>query len=125
MNMTRKEATRILQNGSWWDCLPDDMSDADMNPLQDALDVALSALRPITREQVEKVWKGCPECKPRCGLCAHIFECDKYGKPYVCESCVDFSNFESDQQFCEVCGAPMTDEAVDMVMERLEALRDE
>ena len=49
---------------------------------------------------------------------------DKYGKPYVCESCVDFSNFESNQQFCEVCGAPMTDKAVDMVMERLEALKD-
>lgn len=79
----------------------------------------------ISREQVEKVWKGCPECKPRCGLCAHIFEWDKYGKPYVCESCVDFSNFESDQQFCEVCGAPMTDKAVDMVMERLEELKDE
>lgn len=84
--------------------------------------VKIEALRPITREQVEKVWKGCPECKPRCGLCAHIFEWDKYGKPYVCESCVDFSNFESDQQFCEVCGAPMTDKAVDMVMERMEAL---
>ena len=76
----------------------------------------------ISREQVEKVWRGCPECKPRCGLCAHIFERDKYGKPDVCESCVDFSNFESDQQFCEVCGSPMTDEAVDMVMERMEKL---
>lgn len=27
--------------------------------------------------------------------------------------------------FCPHCGAPMTDEAVDMVMERLEELRDE
>ena len=26
--------------------------------------------------------------------------------------------------FCPSCGAPMTDEAVDMVMERLEALKD-
>ena len=86
---------------------------------------ALSALRPVSREQVEKVWRGCPECKPRCGLCAHIFQWDKYGKPYVCESCVDFSNFESDQQFCEVCGAPMTDEAVQMVMERMEKLKNE
>ena len=91
----------------------------------DFINAAISALKGPTREQVEKVWKGCPECKPRCGLCAHIFEWDKYGKPDVCESCVDFSNFESDQQFCEVCGAPMTDEAVDMVMKRMEALYEE
>lgn len=87
--------------------------------------VKIEALRPITREQVEKVWKGCPECKPRCGLCVHMGAWDKYGKPYVCEQCVDYSNFESEQKFCEVCGSPLTDKAVDMVMERLEALRDE
>ena len=82
-------------------------------------------LEQLREMDVEKVWRGCPECKPRCGLCAHIFERDKYGKPDVCESCVDFSNFESDQQFCEVCGSPMTDKAVDMVMERLEKLKNE
>lgn len=27
-------------------------------------------------------------------------------------------------KFCPICGAPMTDEAVEMVMERLEALND-
>lgn len=92
-------------------------------PSSEVLVMAMDALRPITREQVEKVWKGCPECKPRCGLCAHIFECDKYGKPYVCESCVDFSNFESDQQFCEACGAPMTDKAVETLVKRMEEMR--
>lgn len=45
MKMTRKEAAHVLECGAWWDHLPDDMSDADMNPLQDALDVALAALR--------------------------------------------------------------------------------
>ena len=29
-----------------------------------------------------------------------------------------------DENFCPHCGAPMTDEAVQMVMERLEALND-
>ena len=88
----------------------------------EAFEVALSALRPVSREQVEKVWRECPECKPRCGLCVHMGQWDKYGKPYVCEKCVGFSNFESDQKFCECCGRPLTDEAVEMVMERLEAL---
>ena len=27
-------------------------------------------------------------------------------------------------KFCPICGAPMTDEAVEMVMERMEALKD-
>ena len=91
----------------------------------EAVALALSALRPVSREQVEKVWRGCPECKPRCGLCVHMGQWDKYGKPYVCEKCVGFSNFESDQKFCECCGRPLTDEAVQMVMERLEALHGE
>ena len=91
----------------------------------DAVDMAFSALRPVSREQVEKVWRGCPECKPRCGLCVHMGAWDRHGKPYVCEQCVDYSNFESDQRFCEVCGRPMTDEALQMVMERLEVLHGE
>lgn len=45
MSMTRKEAAHVLECGAWWDYLPDDMSDADINPLHDALDVALAALR--------------------------------------------------------------------------------
>lgn len=45
MGMTRKEAAHVLECGAWWDHLPDDMSDADINPLHDALDVALAALR--------------------------------------------------------------------------------
>ena len=94
----------------------------DYNALIDFIE---SALRPVSREQVEKMWRGCPECKPRCGLCVHMGQWDKYGKPYVCEKCVGFSNFESDQKFCECCGRPLTDEAVQMVMERLEALNGE
>ena len=92
---------------------------------REALSIALTALRPVSQERVEKVWRGCPECKPRCGLCVNMGGWDRHGKPYVCEQCVDYSNFESDQRFCEVCGAPMTDEAVEMVMERLEALHGE
>ena len=83
----------------------------------------IAALRPVSRETVEKVWSGCPECKPRCGLCVHMGAWDRHGKPYVCEKCVDYSNFESDQRFCEVCGRPMTDEAVEVVMERMEEMK--
>ena len=121
--MTRQEAAYELQ---WVRAGIDEYANTHSDPRLkkeiSALDMAISALRPITREQVEKLWKGCPECKPRCGLCVHMGAWDKYGKPYVCEQCVDYSNFESEQKFCEVCGSPLTDEAVDMVMERLEEI---
>ena len=68
--MTTKEAIWTLENGAWWDSLGDDMSDADKNPLFDALDTAISALRaqqqtdanqPITLDELremdgEPVW---------------------------------------------------------------------
>ena len=118
MSMTREETRIELQT------MKDTFEEYEPggSRCQMALKVALTALRPVSREQVEKVFRGCPECKPRCGLCIHMGAWDKYGKPYACEQCIDCSNFESDQRFCEVCGAPMTDEAVEMVMERLEAL---
>ena len=76
-------------------------------------EIALSALRPVTREQVEKVWRG--EWEP--------------GNP-ICPICGKnkFDGLDADiwadwmPNFCPHCGAPMTDEAVDMVMERLEGL---
>ncbi|MCM0708678.1 hypothetical protein NBH08_27900 [Faecalicatena sp. BF-R-105] len=43
--MNSKEAIHVLECGGWWDYLSDDMSDADMNPLQDALDAAIVALK--------------------------------------------------------------------------------
>ena len=84
---------------------------------REALSVALAALRGPTREQVEKVWRGewlhDPETGyEHCDKCSHTISLDDYlnRKPPL---------------FCEMCGAPMTDEAVQMVMERLEALKDE
>ena len=66
-----------------------------------ALDMALTALRPVSREQVEKVWRGCINCHDKEELAKHI---------------------HCWPSFCPVCGRPLTDEAVEMVMERLEAL---
>ncbi len=79
-----------------------------------ALDLAIAALHPITREQVEKMrgkWidaryssKDVPKCQ--CSIC---------GKKYI--------GLETD--FCQYCGAPMTDKAVDILWKRLEALHGE
>ena len=76
---------------------------------QMALKVALSALRPVSREQVEKV--------PRCEHC-------KDGKSFDGQVVIMGNKGMFPLNFCPLCGAPMTDEAVQMVMERLEALKD-
>ncbi len=77
---------------------------------------ALKALCPITREQVEKAWRG--EWITYLDR-EHIMP-ERY---YSCSKCGGRGHL-SKRNFCDFCGAPMTDEAVDMVMERLEALYD-
>ena len=83
--------------------------------LAEALDMALSALRPVSRERVEKVWKG-----------GWIGMTDDDGCTwYECSRCEhDLDSLEVPNHFCPACGAAQTDEAVQMVMERLEALKD-
>ena len=89
--------------------------------------VKIEALRPITREQVERVWRGewidCDGGK---------VPVDKYGQPFgwaMCSACGEYLTASDEYpcigHFCPNCGAPMTDKAVDMVMERLEALYEE
>ena len=77
-----------------------------------AIDMALSALRPVSREQVEKVWRGEWVGVPSMGVYDTV--CSK------CGYCPGIRFWSSD--FCPHCGAPTTDEAVQMVMERMEAL---
>jgi len=81
-------------------------------------EIALSALRPITREQVEKVWRG--------EWMFPIFADQKDANDLRCQ-CSECGSIETPlarHRFCPSCGAPMTDEAVDMVMERLEGLHE-
>ena len=50
---------------------------------------------------------------------------DEYG--HKCSKCGEYLPSGDDDifpQFCPFCGRPLTDEAVEMVMERLEALKD-
>lgn len=81
---------------------------------REALSVALSALRPVSREQLEKVWRG--EWKPT--EVPYMNECED------CSVCGYRTVWGHGFRFCPACGRAMTDEAVDMVMERLEALKD-
>ena len=80
----------------------------------EALQMLIAALRPISREQVEKVWKGEWVGVPNMGV--YDTACSK------CGYCPGIRFWDSD--FCPNCGAPMTDEAVEMVLERLNKLEE-
>ena len=117
--MTREEAIEIFEQKGWWIAQKETFTSKqaeEIIKLNDAVNFALSALRPFSREQVEKVWRGewlhDPETGyEHCDKCLHTISLDDYlnRKPPL---------------FCEMCGAPMTDEAVQMVMERMEELKD-
>ena len=98
--MTQEEASKILR-----DMLPGPIV-PPVHPgsqKQEAILTALSALSPVSREQVEKLFSGCINCHDKERLAKHIH-------------CYP--------SFCPVCGKPLTKEAVQMVIERLEALKD-
>ena len=115
--MTREEAIKLLKQYQGYDPMfPDGETLKHAFDLTDeTVDILLTALRHVSREQVEKVWRGEWEDmresyndvpKRRCSRCKGVF-------------------IGLDTPFCEVCGAPMTDEAVQMVMEKMEALHGE
>ena len=102
MGMTREEAIESLQNIiEYWTYKPTEVEAAKM---------AISALRPVSREQVEKVWR------------AHWNESTHLGGFVYCSRCGYNALEANNYTFCPKCGSPFTDEAVEMVMERMEAL---
>lgn len=113
MSMTREEAIEELERLLLhWDDLENGKRSFRWYS-KDAVEVALSALRPVSREKVERIrgeWTFKPFYK---GTSRGAIECQECKGAF--EGSVEFN-------FCPHCGAPMTDEAVDMVMERLEAL---
>ena len=88
---------------------------------QEAVALALSALRPVSRERVEKVWRG-----EWMGSADGYADGELVYDTWECSHCGYVIDEEDDPdmlpQFCPKCYAAMTDEAVQMVMERMEAL---
>lgn len=69
--------------------------------LAEALNMALTALRPVNREQVEKVWTGCEKCRDQANWPSWI---------------------EKGVVYCPKCGTPLTSWAWKKQMERVEAI---
>ena len=106
--MTREEAIVLLKMMFAFWANTHERTNVEMEM---ALNLALSALRPVSREQVERMFLGCDFCK---------IELDDF--PYIVAHS-DYSSSDTcyEPSFCPICGKPLTDEAVQMVMERLEA----
>ena len=123
MSMTREEAIEVLENGGWWDSLiPVTTIEGRIedDKLHEALDLAIAALRPVSREQVEKVWPGCPYCKEDGE--GYV---QKFGAYSIQNGELATGHCKSQKiKFCPHCSRPLTDEAVEMVMERMEVLKD-
>ena len=104
MSITREEA--ILELETMLAKYAFDVDEAQ------AIGVAFAALRPVSRERVEEVWR------------AHWNESTHLGGFVYCSRCGYNALEANNYTFCHTCGSPFTDEAVEMVMERMEALKD-
>ena len=111
--MTREEASRHLHNDWYIEnghlCVYENARDLFL----EAVGIGIKALRPVNREQVEKIWKS--KWVPLNNTQEHF--CNSCGVAFNL-----YSYCKNDYRFCPYCGAPMTDEAVQMVLERIEAL---
>lgn len=108
MSMTREEASVLLKMMFAFWANTHERTNVEMEM---ALNLALTALRPVSREQVERVrgyWIEDEYSFSHCSLCGYEQEEPELITP-----------------FCPNCGAPLTDESVEMVMERMEALKND
>ena len=123
--MTREEAIALLNEQyetckRIYDCSADQRKSYPNVPqFMEALGMALTALRPVSREQVERIWFREPysRLETRQGDDGSIV----YSAVNTCMACGHETPIGN---FCHNCGAAQTRDAVEMVMERLEALKD-
>ena len=118
MSMTRAEAIERLEKLiALYEMASTENKMIDYSGIIDTLKFSLAALHPVSREQVERMrgeWQVCFEDwrKQMAGD-----QCSKCGFQH-------YGTSTNHYKYCPACGAPMTDEAVEMVMEKMEALKD-
>lgn len=128
--MTREEAIiDILEKWSFffgqragrelWGDKPKSVQDQDIADFNRDMEIVRAALRPVSREWVEKVWRGewiaLDECANEGVYCS---KCKK--KVYR----IEYANEKMKSSFCPHCGAAMTDEAVEMVMQKINKMEE-
>ena len=100
--MTQEQALKLLEHPIYkWSMDWDEREDG-LN-YTEAIEIAIAALRPVSREQVKKVFPGCEKCRNQANWPSWI------EKGFV---------------YCPKCGTPLTSWAWEKQVERLEALKD-
>lgn len=115
MSMTREELRQWF--AEWLDDYYDELHlEDDLTP--EVAESVLTALRPVSRERVVRVWSGCPACKNG----APKLHIPAFRAMAVCNQHMDHEAFDItlNSKFCLNCGRPLTDEAVDILLKRLE-----
>lgn len=111
--MTREEAIKILEQRFDSSCRNNLFQNVEKLDYENALWMAISALRSATREQVEKVCRGewlnfyNDFSTAECSKCGELFEVSPDETPKE----EFFKAFKEFYHFCPSCGAPMTDDA--------------
>ena len=109
--MTNEEAINLFCFSDWIQCLK--MPKADLERIIEAMSIVgkicINQSAYIDREQVEKGWRG---------------EWIEYEHPHIicCSRCDYGTGPKEKTKFCPSCGAPMTDEAMEIRLKELEAL---
>ncbi len=98
-----------------WGDKPKAVQDQDIADFNRDMKIVRSALRLVSREQVEKM---CGEWM----FPIFVGQTDANDPRCQCSECGSIETPLARHRFCPACGAPMTDEAVDMVMERINKL---
>ena len=118
--MTREEAIALLCYGDWLNVISEHIGKMDTERIAEAMSIVGKALRPVSRKQVEKMFPGCPYCD-MAKANDNIYNKALWVKEAKTSK---WTLAGKSLQYCPICGRPLTDEAVQMVMERLEALKD-
>lgn len=119
MSMTREEAIIDIL-GKWsfffgqragrelWGDKPKSVQDQDIADFNRDMEIVRAALRPVSRERIAEL--------PRCEHC-------KDGKSFDGQMVIMGNKGMFPLNFCPRCGSPLTEEAVEMVVERLEEIK--
>ena len=106
MSMTREEAITLLKYRR--NIISSVDADWNANEIE-AINFALSALRPVSRERIEKVWRG-------------EWILDEDDGKYQCDNCK--IKFPVNYNFCPYCGSAKTEKAMQKVIGKLESLEE-
>ena len=114
MSMTQEQALKLLEYPIYkWSMDWDEREDG-LN-YTEAIEIAIAALRPVNREQVEKMWRG----EWIAYLDGEHIMPERY---YSCSKCGSRGHLRK-KNFCDFCGAPMTDAAVNMMLKEMKELK--